>query len=110
MVLNDNDISRYRAYIIYGKDMESILRRVASFANGCSNMVIESSLKSVASRVCRDASYVELNGYSDVDKAILSREEGKVIVFQVSSPRSDVYAVALILVDRFNKSRVSGGG
>ncbi|MEM4442108.1 MAG: hypothetical protein QXN02_04270 [Ignisphaera sp.] len=109
MVLNDSGIPRYRAYIIYGRDVENILKRIAAFVNGCRNIVAESSLRSIFSRLCEDATYVELKDYSDVDRVILSYEEGKAIVFPVSSPRLDVHAIALIPIDKTNKLRISGG-
>ncbi|MEM3980511.1 MAG: hypothetical protein QXF79_04555, partial [Ignisphaera sp.] len=105
--LKEDGISRYRAYVLYGVSVENILRRVVAFVGGCENIIADTMLKEFLRKLClKDSVFVELKDYLDVDKVIASSEEGKAIVFSIEAPRDDVFAVALVPVDKFNKSVV----
>lgn len=107
MKLKEDGIGRYRAYVLYGKSVENILQRIIAFVGGCKNIIADTMLEEFLRKLClKDSMFVELKGYLDVDKVIASSEEGKAIVFSVEAPRDDVYAVALIPVDKHNKSAV----
>lgn len=110
MKLDESGITRYRAYVLYGKSIENLIQRIVVFVGGCKNIIADAMLQDVLLKLCKEKPVItELKQYSDVDKAITSSEEGKAIVFVVDSPRRDVYAIAFVPVDKFNKSVVGGG-
>ncbi|MEM1560492.1 MAG: hypothetical protein QW775_02005 [Ignisphaera sp.] len=107
MKLNEEGLGKYRAYVLYGKNVENILQRIITFVGGCKNVVADVILGEFLRRLCsEDYTSVELKDYRDVDKVISLIEEGKAIAFFVESPRNDVYAIALIPVDEHNKAVV----
>lgn len=107
MRLNEEGLGRYRAYVLYGKNVENILQRIIAFVGGCKNIVADVMLGEFLGRLCpKDSTTVDLENYRDVDKVIASTEEGKAIVFFVEAPRDDVYAIALIPIDKHNKAVV----
>lgn len=109
MILDSDGISRYRAYILYGKNIENLLQRIVSYVEDCKNIVTDIQLDSILSKFCQKKNMsLEVKSYEDIDKAIAVLEEGKAIVFRVKSPRDDVYAIAFIPIDQFNKSRIGG--
>ena len=109
-MLESSGLAKYRGYILYGRSAENILQRVVAFADRCENVVVDVELKDVLARICKsNFGVVELKSYEDVDRAVIGLEEGKALVFAVDSPRDDVYAVALVPIDKFNKSRAGKG-
>jgi len=108
--LGDRGLAKYRAYILYGKNIENILQRIIAFVDGCKNIIADVDLEKPFSSLCPEKPvFTEFKSYADVDKAVEASDEGKALVFFVESPREDVYAVALIPIDSFNKSAVSSG-
>jgi hypothetical protein len=109
MVLEDSVVSKFQAYIIYSKNLKEILKRVINYMQGCNNIVSDVELKPVFEEVCSNAKpqYIEFSNAESVDKAILQAELNKGIIFRVSSPRSDVHAIAFIPVNQRNKEIVS---
>lgn len=106
-MLNSSGMTRYRGYIIYGKSLENILKRVLNFVGGCKNIVADIELQKTLSLFCTDeAVFRELKSYDDVNNVIALGEEGKAVVFLVESPKENIYAVALIPIDKFNRSMV----
>lgn len=106
MILNSDNMSKYRAYILYGKDLENLLKRIIHFTGSCKNIIAELSLKTFISRLCsEETTYVELKDYRDIDNVLLKHEEGKALIFQLNSPRDNIYSIALIPIDKYNKSK-----
>jgi hypothetical protein len=109
MKLNSYGIAKYRAYILYGKNVENILQRVIAYVNSCTNIIADSALGETLAKLCTDKPIVvEIGSYKDVDEIISRSSEGKAILFMVESPRADVHAIAFIPVDKFNKNVVRG--
>jgi hypothetical protein len=109
MKLNDSEIVKYRAYILYGRNVENILQRIIAYVNGCINIIADSILEQALNKLCNDKpTIIEIQSYRDVDEIISRSIEGKAVLFMVESPRVDIYAVAFIPVDKFNKNVVRG--
>lgn len=110
MIVNDNVISRYQAYIVYGKNINEILRRIANYLNGCNNVVSDIELKKYFDSICGGSSpsYVEINDVKALDELIMRTEISKGIVLRAESPREDVYAIAFIPINQRNKEVASG--
>lgn len=110
LALDNSVMTRYRGYILYGKNIENLLKRVIAFVDGCKNIVADTILSEMLSKLCTEKpEFIEFKSYTDIDKVIASAIEGKAIVFAIKPPREDIHAIALIPIDRFNKSRVIGG-
>lgn len=112
MVLPEGEVTRYQAYIIYGKDVTDVLRRIANYVGGCQNLVADVELKQfLEEKVCREGGpvYVVFESYAKVNEVILSEGVGKGVIFPVPSPVEGVHAVAFIPINEFNKKVASGG-
>jgi|UniRef100_A0A7J2U6B3 hypothetical protein len=109
MVLEDNIVTKFQAYIIYSKSLKEILRRVINYMQGCNNIVSDAELKPEFEELCSDSKpqYMEFLNSDAVDKAVMQTEFNRAIVLKVSSPRSDVHAIALIPTNQRNKEAAS---
>jgi hypothetical protein len=105
MVLEDSVVAKFQAYIIYSKNLKEILKRVVNFMQSCNNLVSDVELKPVFDEICGNFKprYMEFPDSEAIDKAVMQAELNSGIVFRVSSPRSDVHAIALIPVNQRNK-------
>ncbi|MDK6028386.1 hypothetical protein QPL79_03290 [Ignisphaera sp. 4213-co] len=109
MIINDDDVSKFQAYIIYGKNINEILKRIINYLNGCSNIISDSKLKNYFDIVCTNSSpqYVEFSDIKMLNDIILRSELGKGLVLKAESPRNDVYAIAFIPINQRNKDVAS---
>ena len=111
MIFSDAVVSKFQAYIIYGKNIQDILRRIVSYLKGCSNAIADTELRSFLDSICANETplYVELREAKDIEEVVAKYDLGKGLLFRVLSPRDDVYAIAFIPINKYNKDVVLKG-
>jgi precorrin-6B methylase 2 len=108
-MLEDKEIMKFQAYILYSRNIEDILKRIANYLENCNKIIADTNLGELLKNVCEGSEphLIELKDYKIIEEVINREPIGKGIIFRVVSPRSDVYAIAFIPINNFNKTVVS---
>lgn len=108
-MLDDKDVMKFQAYILYSKNVDNILRRIVNYLGNCNKIIADIELSDILKGICVESEpphFMEFKDCKMVEEVINNEVIGKGIVFRVTSPRSDVHAIAFIPINSFNKSVV----
>lgn len=108
-MLEDKDVTKFQAYIIYSKNISDILKRIVNYLGDCKKIIADIELSNLLKEICIESEprFAEFRNYDIVRDLINKELIGSGIVFRVVSPRSDVYAIAFVPINEFNKSIAS---
>ena len=105
VMLSDEGLEKYQAYVLYGMNREDLVKRIVNYLEGCDKVIADKALEPILNSICGTTKprVVEISSYGDVDKMIRENENGMGIVFEVRSPVEGIIAIAMVLVNEYNK-------
>ncbi len=108
-MLEDKDVTNFQAYILYSKNISDILKRIVNYLGDCNKIIADIELGNLLKEICIESKprLTEFRSYDVVRDLINNELVGKGIVFKITSPKDDIYAIAFIPINEFNKSIVS---
>ncbi len=104
-MLSEDIVKKFRAYILYGTDLEDLIQRIIRFVGGCDKIVVDSECGDIVmlvSSLCGDNVLTKSLNDQNIFEVLRELSKGMSIVTMCTEVPSPFKAICIIPVDDYN--------